>query len=82
MSRFYHQHGNYLVKEYIYYFMYKNGLSKRKFCQKCGIKRKVLRQIERQDRNLGVKELLDVFNFINIPHKYMFISLDKKENEK
>lgn len=74
MSKFYKD--KYLVKEYIYYYMQKHKFSKSRFCKECGVKRKVLRQIERQDSDLNIEDILQVFNFIGVHPKYMFITLE------
>ena len=74
MKNFSHKY--YLVKEYMLFFMQKNKLSRRKFCKKCGIKLRDFRLIVKNSGETGIKEILKVFNFINIPMTKAFIYLD------
>ena len=56
--------------------MINHKMSKRKFCKECQLSRKGFRKIEKNDKELDVYEVMRVFDFVEIPHKYMFLSLD------
>ena len=71
----------YIVKEYIYYYIYKRKLTKQEFCKILDISTEQWLEIESNSESFDMAKLKQISEYISVPIKFLYIDLDNPDHK-